>query len=228
MSPFASLSFFIHFAQRSALVGLLLSAGGLVFPRSDVSHSPKLISEACCSASFGDGGLSCSLISAVSNGLRAVWSASGGDLPIQGRGVVECTGRQGSCLPPLVVSTAADQFLLLTNEVVRDVSRQNFVRNVLHHLIRAPEALPTVRAKAAVSSESSGEILVQLQCALMMFEGFLASAAGARHGRSGDSGAAPRPFWVLLIPAVHAQGSTVQLFVESCPLPRTFFVLNGS
>lgn len=154
------------------------------------------MSEACCAASFGDGGLSSSLISSVSNGLRAVWSASGGDLPVQGRGVVECTGRQGSCLPPLVVSTAADQFLLLTDEVVRDVSRQTFIRNVLHHLIRAPEALPTVGADAAVSSESGGDTLVQLQCTLIMFEGFLASAAGARHGRSDDSGTVPRAVWM--------------------------------
>ena len=152
------------------------------------------MSEACCAASFGDGGLSGSLISTVSNGLRAVWSASGGDLPVQSRGIVECTGRQGSCLPPLVVSTAADQFLLLTDEVVRDVPRQTFIRNVLHHLIRAPEALPTMGAGAAESSESSGDILVQLQCTLVLFEGFLASAAGARHGQSGDSGTAPKPF----------------------------------
>lgn len=171
---------------------MLLSAGGLVFPRSEVSHSPKLISEAYCAASFGDGGLSSSLISAVSNGLQAVWSASGGDLPVEGQGVVKCTGRQGSCLPPLVVSTAADQFLLLTNEVARDVSRQTFIRNVLHHLIRAPESLTTVDAKASVSSDSSGDILVQLQCTLIMFEGLLASAAGARHGRNSDPGIASR------------------------------------
>lgn len=171
---------------------MLLSVGGLVFPRSDVSHSPKLMSEAYCAASFGDGGLSGSLISTVSNGLQAVWGASGGDPPVEGRGVVECTGRQGSCLPPLVVSTAADQFLLLTNEVVRDVSRQTFIRNVLHHLIRAPESLTTVGAKASVSPEPSRDIMIQLQCTLIMFEGFLASAAGARHGRSSDSGIASR------------------------------------
>lgn len=183
--------------------------------------------EACCASSFGDGGLSSSLISAVSNGLRAVWSTSGGDLPVQGRGVVECTGRDGSCLPPLVVSTAADQFLLLTDEVVRDASRQTFIRNVLHHLIRAPESLPTVGAKDAVSSDSSGDILVQLQCTLMMFEGYLASAAGARHGRSIDSGTASRSFGVLLIPAALAQGNTMQLVVQSCSLLPTVFVLKG-
>lgn len=173
----------------STLVGLLLSMGGLIHPRSDVSHSPKLMSEACCAGSFGDGGLSGSLLSSVSDGFQAVWRTSEGDLPVSGKGVAECTGRPGSCLPPLVVSTAADQFLLLTDEVVRDPSRQAFLRNVLHHLVRAPESLPTTDTRPSTASGSdswgvhSGDILVQLQCTLILFEGYLASAAGARHGR---------------------------------------------
>lgn len=111
---------------------------------------------------------------------------------------MECTGRPGSCLPPLVVSMAADQFLLLTDEVVRDPSRQAFLRNVLHHLVRAPESLPTADTKPISPSGSnswgvhSGDILVQLQCTLIMFEGYLASAAGARHGRF-SAGKAPKP-----------------------------------
>ncbi|CAM9923452.1 unnamed protein product, partial [Ectocarpus sp. 13 AM-2016] len=172
-----------HAASISTLVGLLLSVGGLVHPRSDVSHSPKLMSEACCAGSFGDGGLSGSLISSVSNGLQAVWMASEGDLPVSGAGVVGCTGRPGSCLPPAVVNTAADQFLLLTDDVVADCSRQAFLRNVLHHLVRAPESLP--------STTSGSNILVQLQCTLIMFEGYLASATGARHGRF-SAGSAPK------------------------------------
>lgn len=84
-----------------------------------------------------------------------------------------------------MVSTAADQFLLLTDEVVRDPSRQTFLRNVLHHLVRAPESLPTVNTKSSANSWGAhgGDMLVQLQCTLIMFEGYLASAAGARHGR---------------------------------------------
>lgn len=165
--------------------------GGLIHPRSDISHSPKSSSEACCAGSFGDGGLSCSLLSSVSSGLQAVWRASGGDLPVSANGVVECTGRSGSCLPPLVISTAADQFLLLTDQVVRDPPRQTFLRNVLHHLVRAPESLPSIETKSSSASGSNalgvygGDILVQLQCTLIMFEGYLASAAGARHGRFG-------------------------------------------
>ncbi|CAM9382705.1 unnamed protein product, partial [Ectocarpus fasciculatus] len=172
-----------HAASISTLVGLLFSVGGLVHPRSDVSHSPKLMSEACCAGSFGDGGLSGSLLSSVSNGLQAVWRASEGDLPVSGTGVVGCTGRPGSCLPPPVVSTAADQFLLLTDDVVADCSRQAFLRNVLHHLVRAPASLP--------STVSGSNILVQLQCTLIMFEGYLASATGARHGRF-SAGSAPK------------------------------------
>lgn len=147
------------------------------------------MSEACCAESFGDGGLSGSLLTSVSNGFQAVWRASGGDLPVSGKGVVECTGRPGSCLPPRVVSTVADQFLLLTDEVVRDPSRQAFLRNVLHHLVRAPESLPTADMKPGTASDSSswgvhsGDFLVQLQCTLIVFEGYLASTAGARHGR---------------------------------------------
>eukprot|EP00752_Nemacystus_decipiens_P004418 g4034.t1 len=172
-------------ASLRTLVGFLLSIGGLIHPRSDVSHSPKLMSEAGCAGSFGDTGLSGSLLTAVSNGLQAVWRASDGDLPVSGKGVVECTGRSGSCLPPLVVSTAADQFVLLTDQVVRDPSRQAFLRNVLHHLVRAPESLPTVNAKPTTNvwGAHGGDMLVQLQCTLIMFEGYLASAAGARHGR---------------------------------------------
>lgn len=141
------------------------------------------MSEACCAGSFGDGGLSGSLISSVNNGLQAVWRASEGDLPVSGTGVVGCTGRPGSCLPPAVVSTAADQFLLLTDDVVADCSRQAFLRNVLHHLVRAPASLP--------STTSGSNILVQLQCTLIMFEGYLASATGARHGRF-SAGSAPK------------------------------------
>lgn len=178
-------SFYLRRPSCSTLVGFLLSVGGLIHPRSDVSHSPKSMSEAGCAASFGDAGLSGSLLSAVSNGLQAVWRASDGDLAVSGKGVVECTGRSGSCLPPLVVSTAADQFVLLTDEVVRDPSRQTFLRNVLHHLVRAPETLVTVNAKPSTNASGAhGEdMLVQLQCTLIMFEGYLASAAGARHGR---------------------------------------------
>ncbi|CAM9346697.1 unnamed protein product [Ectocarpus sp. 4 AP-2014] len=181
LRPF--LSRLSHAASISTLVGMLLSVGGLVHPRSGVSHSPKLMSETCCAGSFGDGGLSGSLISSVSNGLQAVWRASDGDLPVSGTGVVGCTGRPGSCLPPAVVSTAADQFLLLTDDVVADCSRQAFLRNVLHHLVRAPASLP--------STTSGSNILVQLQCTLIMFEGYLASAAGARHGRF-SAGSAPK------------------------------------
>lgn len=152
------------------------------------------MSEAGCVGSFGDAGLSGSLLSAVSNGLQAVWRASDGDLPVSGKGVVECTGRSGSCLPPLVVSTAADQFVLLTDEVVRDPSRQTFLRNVLHHLVRAPESLPTVNANPSTNvwGAHGGDMLVQLQCTLIMFEGYLASAAGARHGRF-SSGSSRKP-----------------------------------
>lgn len=177
------------------MIGLLLSIGGLIHPRSDVSHSPKLLSEACCAGSFGDGGLSGSLISSVSDGLQAVWKASDGDLPVSGKGVVECTGRSGSFLHPLVVSTAADQFLLLTDEVILDPRRQAFLRNVLHHLVRAPESLPSRGTNPSSASGSNswgahdGDILVQLQCTLIMFEGYLASAAGARHGRFGSGNA---------------------------------------
>lgn len=184
----ASLPLLAHY---SMLVGMLLSVGGLVFPRSDVSHSPKFLSEACCARSFGDGGLAISLICAVNNGLQAVWRASEADLPVSGTGVVGCTG---PCLAPLAVSATADQFLLLTDEVFQDLSRQRFLRNVLHHLVRAPESLPTAGAHPVVSGSSvwgahGGDILVQLQCTLMMFEGYLASASGARRGRISAPGA---------------------------------------
>eukprot|EP00903_Cladosiphon_okamuranus_P019261 g17707.t2 len=172
-------------ASLRTLVGFLLSVGGLIHPRSNVSHSPKLMSEACCAGSFGDAGLSGSLLSAVTNGLQAVWRASNADLPVSGKGVTECTGRSGSGLPPLVVSTAADQFLLLSDEVVHDPSRQTFLRNLLHHLVRAPESLPTVATKSSTNARGAhgGDMLVQLQCTLIMFEGYLAATAGARHGR---------------------------------------------
>lgn len=182
----------------SILVGLLLSMGGLIHPRSDVSHSPKFMSEACCAGSFGDGGLSGSLLSSVNDGFQAVWRVSEGDLPVSGKGVTECTGRPGSCLPSAVVSTAADQFLLLTDEVIRDPSRQAFLRNVLHHLVRAPESLPTADTTPSTAPGSNsrgvhnGDILVQLQCTLIMFEGYLASAAGARHGQL-STGNTPKP-----------------------------------
>lgn len=165
-----------------------------MFPRSHVSHSPALMSEACSAGTFGDGGLSSCLISALSNGLQSVWSASGSSLPVRGRGVIRCTGRKESCLPALVVSTTADQFLLLTDEVVGDPSRQTFLRNALHLLIRTPEALPTGDAKPAVSSGANawgshgGDVLVQLQCTLIMFEGYLASAAGARRRQTNAAG----------------------------------------
>lgn len=143
------------------------------------------MSEACCAGSFGDAGLSGSLLSAVSNGLHAVWRASDAELPVSAKGVMECTGRSGSGLPPLVVSTAADQFLLVSDEVVRDPSRQTLLRNLLHYLVRAPESLPTVNTRSSTNARGAhgGDMLVQLQCTLIMFEGYLASAAGARHGR---------------------------------------------
>lgn len=100
----------------SALIGIVLQTGGLIHPRSTISHATKCTSEASCAGSFGDGGLAASLISSVSDGLHAVWRASDGELPVIGKGVVECTGRAGSSLPPPVVSTAADQFLLLTDD----------------------------------------------------------------------------------------------------------------
>ncbi|CAM9862345.1 unnamed protein product, partial [Scytosiphon promiscuus] len=162
-------------ASKCALIGMLLHTGGLIHPRSAISHATKFSSEASCGGSFGEGGLAASLISSVSNGLHAVWRACDGELATNGKGFIECTGRSGSCLPPPVVSTAADQFLLLTDEVVQDQSRQAFLRNVLHHLVRAPESLP--------STSSGPDLLVQLQCTLIMFEGYLASATGARHGR---------------------------------------------
>ncbi|CAM9193049.1 unnamed protein product, partial [Hapterophycus canaliculatus] len=166
-----------------ALIGILLQTGGLIHPRSAISHATKLTSEASCAGSFSDGGLAASLISSVSGGLHAVWRASDGDLPVTGQGVVECTGRPGSCLPPPVVSTAADQFLLLTDDVIQDQSRQEFLRNILHHLVRAPESLP--------SASSGPNLLVQLQCTLIMFEGYLASATGARHGLFGAESSQP-------------------------------------
>lgn len=95
---------------------MLLQSGGLVHPRSAISHATKFTSEASCTDSFGDGGLAASLISSVRNGLHSVWRASDGDLPVTGKGVNECIGRPGSCLPPPVVNTAADQFLLLTDD----------------------------------------------------------------------------------------------------------------
>lgn len=142
-----------------------------MFPRSNVSHSHKFLSEANCAASLGDGGLSGSLLCAVNDGLQAVWKASEAELPVSGRGVVRCTGRSGSYLPSLAVTTAADQFLLLTDELVGDVYRQKFLRNVLHHLIRAPQDVGTVAF--------GDDMLVQLQCTLMMFEGYLATASSA-------------------------------------------------
>lgn len=165
-----------------------------MFPRSGVSHCRKSMSEACQTGSIGDGGLSGNLISTMSNGLQAVWSASGGDLPVSGKSVNACTDRQEPYLSALKVSTTADQFLLLTDEVIRDVPRQTFIRNVLHHLVRAPELLGAVDSRHAASSglnargAHGSDILVQLQCTLMMFEGNLSSAAGARHGQTNALG----------------------------------------
>lgn len=139
-----------------------------MFPRSNVSHSLKLSAEANCAASLGDGGLSGCLLSAVNDGLQAVWRASEAELPVSGRGVVRCTGRWGSHLPALAVSTAADQFLLLTDELVGDVYRQKFLRNVLHHLIRAPQDVVF-----------GDDMMVQLQCTLMLFEGYLSITSSA-------------------------------------------------
>lgn len=153
-----------------------------------------MMSEAGQAGSFGDGGLPGSLLSAVNDGLEAVWGASAADLPVSGKGVAVCSGRQKAFLSPLAVSSAADQFLLLTNDIISDRSRQAFLRNVLHHLIRAPESLPTTNAKpgaaygSAVWSAQGGSTLVQLQCCLMMFEGHLAAAAGARHSPTRASG----------------------------------------
>lgn len=179
---------------------MLLSIGGLVFPRSKVSHAATFMSEASCAGSFGDGGLSGSLIAAVDNGLQAVWRASEADLPVSGKGVVRCTGRAAFCLPPLAVSTAADQFLLMTDEVVLDLPRQTFLRNVLHHLIRAPESLPKPGASSGVSvwGAHGGDMLVQLQCTLVMFEGYLASS---RRGRTSSSDNGERPSLVSMSPA---------------------------
>lgn len=164
------------------LVGMLLSVGGLEFPRSGCSHSPRMLSEAAMASSFGDGGSSIKLLVAVDSGLQAVWNKSGGALFPSDRGVAACVGRRQSVLPPLAVSSAADQFLLLTDEVVGDPSRQTFLRNVLHHLVRALKARPTTNVKPDTFSASAlsawgtqGDILVELQCALMMFEGWLAS-----------------------------------------------------
>lgn len=173
---------------------MLLSAGGLVFPRSGISHSPKVMSEACQAGTFGDGGLPGSLLSAVNDGLEAVWGASAADLPVSGKSVGVCSGWQKASLSPLAVSSAADQFVLLTNDVISDQSRQAFLRNVLHHLIRAPESLPTADAKPGAASKSAvwsaqgGNTLVQLQCCLMMFEGYLAATAGSRHSPTKASG----------------------------------------
>lgn len=144
-----------------------------MFPRSNVSHSYNLLAGANCAASLGDGGL----LSAINDGLQAVWGASEAELPVSGRGVVRCTGRSGSHLPALAVTTAADQFLLLTDELVGDVYRQKFLRNVLHHLIRAPH-------------DVGDDVLVQLQCALMLFEGYLSMTSSAG-GCSVDSRSSP-------------------------------------
>lgn len=192
--PCAILRCYLYHAICSTLVSLLLSIGGVYFPRSQVSHSSRSLLAGCCAGTFGDAGLSSGLLSAVSGGLQAVWSASGSDLPAAGRGVVGCAGCPESYLSSLAVSSAADQFMLLTDEAVRDMSRHSFLRNVLHHLIRTPEALPVADARPASTSAFHAwgvhgeDALVQLQCTLILFEGHLASAAGARYGGSGASG----------------------------------------
>lgn len=179
---------------------MLLSFGGLVFPRSCCSHSPKALSEAANASSFGDGGPSVSLLASIENGLQAVWNASRGDLLTSGKGVTASIGRPGFCLPALAVNSAADQYLLLTDQVIGDPSRQTFLRNVLHHLIRTPESLPsgdvgpdTSSTPALCVRATDGDTLVQLQCTLMLFEGWLAAAATAASRRTGIRSAALVP-----------------------------------
>lgn len=167
-------------------MGMLLSVGGLVFPRSSCSHSSKALSEAANASSFGCGGASISLLASVENGLQAVWKASNSDVLASGGGVTASIGRPGACLSALAVNSAADQYLLLTDQAIGDPSRQFFLRNVLHHLIRTPESLvsddvgyKTSSTSALCMQATDEDTLVQLQCTLMLFEGWLTAAAPA-------------------------------------------------
>lgn len=184
----------LHICVDSAVVGMLLSVGGLEFPRSCCSHNSRRLLEARSASSFGDGGASISLLTAVDNGLQAVWSASGAEMFMSGKGVAECTGSPGACLPPLAVSMAADQFVLLADHVIGDPLRQKFLRNVLHYLVRAAESGSTAEVDPASSSVlmptwwgTQGDMLVQLQCALMMFEGWIASPLTTRSKQGCES-----------------------------------------
>lgn len=165
---------------------MLLSSGGLAFPRSCCSHSPRALSDAVHASSLGNGGWSVSLVAAVEHGLQAVWTACGGDLLTSGESFSKSFGRPASFLPAPSINLAADQFLLLTDDVIGDPSRQSFLRNVLHHLIRSPELLPSEIVEPGAPTTTScvrgthADILVQLQCALMVFEGWLAAAATSR------------------------------------------------
>lgn len=165
---------------------MLLSSGGLAFTRSCCSHSSRALTEAVHASSLGNGGWSVSLLAAVENGLQAVWTACGGNLLTSGKSFSKSIGQPASSLPALSINVAADQFLLLTDDVIGDPSRQSFLRNVLHHLIRSPELLPSENVEPGAPSTTSSvrgahaDILVQLQCALMMFEGWLAAAATSR------------------------------------------------
>lgn len=100
---------------------------------------------------------------------------------------VQCDGYRNRNLSPHEVSIAADQFLVLSEQVRRDSSRQTFLRNVLHHLIRAPGSLTSGVQPASSSSSTQGawtseqDGAVQLQCTLMMFEGLLASRPSSRN-----------------------------------------------
>lgn len=165
-------------------MGMLFRVSGLQFPRSCCSHSSRLLSQAGAAGSFGDGGLLVSLLTAVETGLHAVWNASGGGSSMLGNGVNLCAEYREKGLSPLGITIAADQFLLLDHRVFKDSSLQTFIRRVLHHLIRVSGSLLAshVRQPVVFSSTSWGawslhqDMLVQLQCTLMMFEGLLASS----------------------------------------------------
>ncbi|CAM9665983.1 unnamed protein product, partial [Choristocarpus tenellus] len=161
-----------HKGSFRTLVGMLLSAGGLLFPRSVCSHSYRALSTTAHATVFGDGGISADLLTGLNGSLLSAWKASGLSLNISKRGLLWDLESQGSIADLLVITSAADQSLLMKNEVVNDSSRQVFLRNVLHYLIRAP----TLTSPPG----SHLDMKVQVQCVLMMMEGWLSTAAAAQ------------------------------------------------
>lgn len=177
-----------------SLVGMLVSLGGVEFPRSACSHSGRRLAEAGAAASFGEGGAQVSLLAGLESGVRCVWKASGAGALLSGDGVATQAGSAWGDRGwhPLAISSAADQLVLVDDRVAADPSRQAFLRNILHHLIRASGSLPEAHLEptAAPSSGHRGlwnpqrDVLVQVQCSLIILEGLLASSTSPGDGRA--------------------------------------------